>query len=247
MITETHVTVAVIAKECLPGRVKTRLCPPLTPGQAAAIAQASLSQTLAFVRDLPVTGRLLVLEGTARPQDAAGFRLIPQVAGGLDQRLAAICAAVPGPLLILGMDTPQLELQHVQELLEDWAAPAPEHDAWLGRASDGGFWGLAMHTPRGDLIRGVPMSTQRTGAHQLARLTGAGLRVGQLPMLDDVDTFADAAHVAAMVPGTPFAAAVAAAPAAAFAAAPAASFTAALTAAFAASLAGQADAVGSHR
>lgn len=213
MRTETNVTVAVIAKECLPGRVKTRLCPPLTPAQAAAVAQASLSQTLEFVRGLPVAARLLVLDGTARPEDADGFRLIPQATGGLDQRLAAICAAVPGPLLILGMDTPQLELQHVQELLDDWAAPSPVHDAWLGRASDGGFWGLAMHTPRGDLIRGVRMSTDQTGAEQLARLTGAGLQVGQLPMLDDVDTFADAAHVAAMVPGTAFAAAVAAAPA----------------------------------
>ncbi|MBG0740056.1 DUF2064 domain-containing protein [Paeniglutamicibacter antarcticus] len=210
MITETNVTVAVIAKECLPGRVKTRLCPPLTPAQAAAVAQASLSQTLEFVRGLPVTGRLLVLDGTARPEDSDGFRLIPQAAGGLDQRLAAICAAVPGPLLILGMDTPQLELQHIQDLLDDWAAPSPVHDAWLGRASDGGFWGLALYTPRGDLIRGVPMSTDQTGAAQLARLTGAGLQVGQLPMLDDVDTFADAAHVAATVPGTAFAAAVAA-------------------------------------
>ncbi|MCY0904407.1 TIGR04282 family arsenosugar biosynthesis glycosyltransferase [Arthrobacter sp. H14-L1] len=235
MITETNVTVAVIAKECVPGRVKTRLCPPLTPVQAAAIAQASLSQTLAFVRSLPVADRLLVLDGTARPQDAAGFRLLPQETGGLDERLAAICAVVPGPLLILGMDTPQLELQHVRELLDDWTTPAPVHDAWLGWASDGGFWGLAMHTPRGDLIRGVPMSTDQTGAQQLARLTGAGLRVGQLPMLDDVDTVADAAHVAAMVPRTTFAAAVAAA----FAAAPDA---------FAAPLAASpADAVGSHR
>ncbi len=208
MRTKINLTVAVIAKECLPGRVKTRLSPPLTPMQAAAVAQASLSQTLAFVRDLPVADRLLVLEGTARAQDAAGFQLLPQADGGLDQRLAAICDAVRGPLLILGMDTPQLQRRHVQELLEDWAAPAPVHDAWLGRASDGGFWGLAMREPRGDLIRGVPMSTVWTGTDQLVRLFEAGLNVGQLPMLDDVDTFPDAAHVAAMVPRTAFAAAV---------------------------------------
>ena len=39
----------VIAKEPLPGDVKTRLCPPCTLGQAAAIAEAALADTLAVV------------------------------------------------------------------------------------------------------------------------------------------------------------------------------------------------------
>ena len=40
----------VIAKECLPGRVKTRLHPPFTMAEAAAIAAASLADTLAAAR-----------------------------------------------------------------------------------------------------------------------------------------------------------------------------------------------------
>lgn len=203
-----QLTVAVIARECLPGRVKTRLCPPLTADQAADLAQISLSQTLETVRRFPVDQRLLVMDGTPREQDAAGFVVISQVDGGLDERLAAICDQSMGPLLILGMDTPQLNRNHLARLLHDWARPAPVHDAWLGRAADGGFWALAMREPRGALIRGVPMSTGTTGSAQLSRLTEAGLNVGILPQMSDVDSFTDAVSVAAQAPRTGFAASV---------------------------------------
>ncbi|MYS40540.1 glycosyltransferase, partial [Streptomyces sp. SID5998] len=43
-------TVLVIAKEPVPGRVKTRLTPPYTPREAAALAEAALADTLHTVR-----------------------------------------------------------------------------------------------------------------------------------------------------------------------------------------------------
>ena len=52
----------VIAKEPVPGRVKTRLTPPFTPVQAAALAEASLSDTLAAVAATTVARRVLALE-----------------------------------------------------------------------------------------------------------------------------------------------------------------------------------------
>ena len=45
--------VVVIAKEPIPGRVKTRLTPPFTPQQAAALAEAALADTLAAVAAAP--------------------------------------------------------------------------------------------------------------------------------------------------------------------------------------------------
>lgn len=203
-----NLSIAVVAKECIPGKAKTRLTPPLTPVQAAALAQASLSQTLDTLRSVPAARRLLVFDGTPRPDDAAGFDVVPQATGGLDERLAAICSLVTGPLLIVGMDTPQLAPELLAGVLADWSVPAPRHDAWLGPASDGGFWALGLHRPDGGLIRGIEMSTPRTGESQLARLAGAGLAVGLLPMLTDMDHFADALTVARDCPGTPFACAV---------------------------------------
>lgn len=202
-------TVAVIAKECLPGRVKTRLSPPLSPEDAAHLAQLSLSSTLETVRQLPARDRLLVMDGTPTAGDAKGFVVVPQVSGGLDERLAAICDAASGPLLIIGMDTPQFSLHHVAPLLKDWGTGTVVHDAWLGPASDGGFWALALRKPTGTLIRGVPMSTDTTGAHQYARLRAAGLTTGMLPELRDMDYFSDAVEIAAGMPGTEFSSAVA--------------------------------------
>ncbi|WP_246527534.1 TIGR04282 family arsenosugar biosynthesis glycosyltransferase [Pseudarthrobacter albicanus] len=201
-------TVAVIAKACVPGRVKTRLSPPLTPEQAASLAQLSLSRTLDTVRLLPARDRLLVMDGTPTARDTAQFTVVPQAAGALDERLAAICDAATGPLLIVGMDTPQLSTEHVAPLLRDWSSDAPRHEAWMGPATDGGFWALALRRPDGALLRGVPMSTDTTGAGQLARLTAAGLSVGMLPELRDMDHFSDALQIAAEIPGTDFAFAV---------------------------------------
>ena len=202
-------TVAVIAKECAPGRVKTRLSPPLTPEEAAALAQLSLSRTLDTVRNLPARHRLLVMDGTPTERDAAHFALLPQASGGLDERLAAICDAVSGPLLIIGMDTPQLSADDLVPLLDDWSAALARHEVWMGPATDGGFWALALRRPDGTLIRGVPMSTTTTGGRQLARLTAAGLNVGMLPELRDMDHFSDALQIAAEIPDSAFAGAVA--------------------------------------
>lgn len=203
------VTVAVIAKECLPGKVKTRLVPPLSPVDAARLAQLSLSRTLATVRQLPVRRRLLVMDGTPIETDEEGFTVLPQVRGGLDERLAAICDIVSSPLLIVGMDTPQLASAHLAPLFRDWAS-AGGHDAWMGPAVDGGFWGLALRHPDGGMVRGVPMSTDRTGADQRARLVALGLSVGALPELRDMDYFSDAVQIAGDIPGSRFAAAVSA-------------------------------------
>jgi glycosyltransferase A (GT-A) superfamily protein (DUF2064 family) len=188
-----------MAKEPVPGRVKTRLVPPCTPRQAAALAEAALADTLHAVLAAPARRRVLVLDGEPGPWLPPGFDVVPQCGGGLDERLAAAFAAVPGPALLIGMDTPQLT---PALLAVDWEAA----DAWFGPAADGGFWGLGLRRPDGALVRGVPMSTADTGAVQQARLHAAGLRVAELPRLRDVDTAADAVAVARQAPQSRFAA-----------------------------------------
>ncbi|MBU7600764.1 DUF2064 domain-containing protein [Streptomyces sp. P38-E01] len=192
-------TVLVIAKEPVPGRVKTRLTPCFTAEQAALLARAALADTLATVRALPCTHRIVALQGRPGPWLPDGFDVVPQGTGGLDERIERAFARCTGPTLLLGMDTPQLHAGHLAPLL---AANAWEHcDAWYGPATDGGFWALALREPRPGLVIGVPMSRPDTGAHQRSRLTGHGLRVADLPALTDVDTAADAADVAPLCAG----------------------------------------------
>ncbi|MGW5047356.1 TIGR04282 family arsenosugar biosynthesis glycosyltransferase [Streptomyces griseoluteus] len=196
-------TLLVIAKEPRPGRVKTRLTPPFTPVQAAALAEAALTDTLRAVVAAPATRRVLVLDGRPGPWLPAGFEVVPQCAGGLDERLADAFARCSGPALLVGMDTPQI----TPDLL---SLDFTDCDARFGPAEDGGFWALGLARPEPGLLRGVPMSVPETGSVQRERLAAAGLRVRELPRLRDVDTAADAHAVAALAPDTTFAARLAA-------------------------------------
>lgn len=212
--------VVVIAKECLPGRVKTRLHPALSFEGAAELASASLDDTLETVNSLTArpARRILAFDGVTPPAAAAGWEILPQVAGDLDERLAAIFDSCDAPTLLVGMDTPQLSAELLAPVFADWAAAArpgpglrsPAADAWFGPAADGGFWALGLNKPTGALIRGVAMSRDDTGATQLARLQDAGLRVRVLDTLTDVDTIEAAHDVAALAPDGRFAATLAA-------------------------------------
>ncbi|GAB2471058.1 hypothetical protein GCM10027162_78090 [Streptomyces incanus] len=70
-------TLLVIAKEPRPGRVKTRLTPPFTPGQAAELAEAALADTLHAVAATPAARRVLVLDGAPGPWLPPGFDVVP--------------------------------------------------------------------------------------------------------------------------------------------------------------------------
>lgn len=199
------VQVVVIAKTPSPGRTKTRLTPPYTPGQAAALAGAALADTLDVVARVPAERRVLALDGAPTLDIPPDFEVMPQRGDGLDERLAAgfadAYAALARPVLLVGMDTPQL----TPALVNRAVAGLEAADAVVGPAADGGFWLLGLRVPDDGLIRGVPMSTSHTGRDQRLRLRRAGLRVGLLPVLTDVDTAADVRHVAAAAPRTRFA------------------------------------------
>jgi glycosyltransferase A (GT-A) superfamily protein (DUF2064 family) len=200
-------TLIVLAKECLPGKVKTRLHPPFSLEEAARIASASLADTLAVADSVDATRRILCFQGTRTPPGAHGFELLPQVSGGLDERIAAAFDASQGPTVLIGMDTPQITPALLAPVFETWP---DDVDAWFGPARDGGFWALALAEPSGDLIRGVPMSQSDTGRHQRRRLTGAGLRVRDLPQLTDMDTVTDLDDIVGGIPGSSTATTVAA-------------------------------------
>lgn len=199
MIASSELTIMILAKEPRSGMVKTRLLPEVTAEQAAQLAAAALQDTLETVLNTPATRRILVLDGSPGDWVPAGFEVIPQVSGGLNERLAGAFSAVSGPALLIGMDTPQLL---PQDLRVDLAAA----DAWFGPSFDGGFWLIGMKVPDPTVFADVPMSTSDTGRIQLDRLLLTGRRVQQLGVQRDVDTAIDARVVAAAAPLTKFAA-----------------------------------------
>ncbi|REJ03915.1 DUF2064 domain-containing protein [Microbacterium bovistercoris] len=189
-------TLIVMAKECRPGRVKTRLHPPLSLEQAARVARACLDDTVARIRRVG-DRRVLCVQGVL--PGIPGFEQVAQGDGGLDERIGAVLDQIDGPVLLIGMDTPQLDPGLLARLADQWPADV---DAWFGPAVDGGFWllGLAGHVRRrGDLVRGVPMSQDDTGAMMRARLVDAGLRVHDVIALEDVDDISSLTRVGRLV------------------------------------------------
>lgn len=199
----------VIAKQPVPGRVKTRLCPPCTHQEAAAIAEAALADTLETVHAVSGADPVVVLDGEAGPWLPSGTRVVPQHGAGLARRLAFAFDEVGGPALLIGMDTPQVSAGLLGSACDRLATDA---DAVIGPALDGGWWAIGLRRPDGGIFTDVPMSTDRTHEVQRARLRERSLRVADLPALRDVDRAADAAEVACEVPGSRFAAAVASSP-----------------------------------
>ncbi|MFI7603368.1 DUF2064 domain-containing protein [Actinoplanes sp. NPDC049681] len=183
----------VLAKTPVPGRVKTRLCPPWTYEQAADVAAAALSDTIVAVSSAPATRRTLVVDGD-HPAPA-GWTRLAQRGRWLKDRLANAFADTAGPPTVLvGMDTPQLTAKLLAR-----AADFTDADATLGLAEDGGWWALGLRRA-GDasVLRSIATSTPETGAQTLTALRDRGLRVTLLPVLRDVDTAPDARAVAQM-------------------------------------------------
>lgn len=198
----TAVHILVMAKAPVPGRVKTRLCPALTSVEAAALAETALADTLQAVAASSAERRLLALDGEPGPWLPSGFEVVRQVDGGLDERLVAAWDRAGGPGIQIGMDTPQVTAELLDEclarLVDGGAASA------LGLATDGGWWAIGLRRPDPAVFLGVPMSKAWTGRSQLARLRRLGLDPVLLPRLRDVDLLDDIAAVAALAPRSRF-------------------------------------------
>jgi rSAM/selenodomain-associated transferase 1 len=215
-----NVCLLVVAKAPVPGFAKTRLCPPATPEQAAAIAAAALLDTLdaALATGLhtvvALTGTLArAVHAQQLAETLTRCTTIQQRGDGFAQRLvhahADAAALKPGAAILqIGSDTPQLTAATLVEAAA--ALHSDGHGAVLGPASDGGWWALGLRDPaHAALLHDVPMSTSDTGRRTAAALTGARLRVRLLAELSDVDTMADAERVRVQAPHGRFAAAVA--------------------------------------
>ena len=196
----------VLAKEPIAGLVKTRLCPPCSPSEAAAIAEAALADTLQAAVASGADRVVVSLDGRPGAWCPAGVEVVDQGQGTLSDRLAATWRSTRGPALQIGMDTPQADASILAAAMAQ-LVDGPD-TAVLGQAVDGGWWAVGMLEPHPEVFAGVPTSQTDTGRRQLSRLVESGLATGLLPRLRDVDAWADAVAVAALCPGSRFGSAV---------------------------------------
>jgi len=193
-------SVLVVVRPGAPGPAHSRLVPPLTVEQAAAIQEALLLDTLAGCRAEFPDAALLY----ADPEEAAELRrlagpdvpLLLQEGRGLADalRFGAARHGEAGPVALVSSDIPGIppgSLERAFALLEEDA------DVVLGPTLGGGYWLVAMREYSDAPFRSIPWSTPAVHAVTLRRCEQAGLRVAELDPWRDVDTPVDLAFLLA--------------------------------------------------
>jgi len=192
--------VLVVAKAPLPGRAKTRLVPPLSAEQAAALGEALLADTLAACRAEVADVGILHAEASESPVlralAGADVPLLLQEGRGLGDALRLgmrrlLAAGRPGALV--SSDVPGLprgSLRRAFTLLEEGRC-----DVVLGPALDGGYWLIAMREYSDAPFEAIPWSTPAVLAATLKRCEAAGLAVATIEPRRDVDTAVDLAFL----------------------------------------------------
>jgi rSAM/selenodomain-associated transferase 1 len=186
--------VAIMAKAPRAGEVKTRLCPPLAPDEAADLYRAFLLDKIEQVRSLD-TARPAIAYAPAEARVffetvAPGFTLIPQRGRDLGARLAAafeelLVGGAPGALLI-DSDTPTLPRELLETALR--LITGPDTDVVLGPSEDGGYYLIGLRTPRPELFADMAWSTRAVLPETIRRARALGLRLASLAPWFDVDT-----------------------------------------------------------
>lgn len=203
------VAVAVMAKAPGAGAVKTRLCPPLTPREAAALARGFLRDTIAKVRGLhgatPAIAYTPDSERALFARLAPDFALVPQRGTDLGARMRSTLAALLGAghraAIAIGTDTPTLPAAVLARAVEHIASG--DVDVVLGPAADGGYYLVGVRADHAALFAGVPWSTDAVLAITRHRAAEAGLRCALLPAWFDVDTPDDLARLRMALADTP--------------------------------------------
>jgi rSAM/selenodomain-associated transferase 1 len=192
----------VFAKAPRPGAVKTRLCPPFTPAQAAALyacmlddvleASAALARRFDLVPVLAVHPPEAVRELGAR---APGFEALaqrgPDLSARMENAAADLFARGHAPVLLRGSDSPCLGEATLAAALEALATV----DVALCPDRDGGYGLVGLRAPAPGLFA-HPMSTASVLRATQRRARAGGLRVAVLETGFDVDTAADLALLA---------------------------------------------------
>ncbi len=188
--------VVVMGKIPRAGRVKTRLCPPLTGAQAATLYRAFLADVFAFVEaDAPDARHVFscaLAEGdtltAARALAPRRWEVVAQRGDGLGARIAhARDMGAATRVVILGSDAPTMapgRLGLAFEALET-------HDAVFGPTEDGGYDLIGLAGPHAALLEGIPWSTPDVMAATERAADGAELAIVKLDVGYDVDRAED--------------------------------------------------------
>jgi rSAM/selenodomain-associated transferase 1 len=181
----------IVGKPPEPGQTKTRLVPPLSAEDAAALYRGFLLDCVALGLDLGWE-QVTVVHPTAGRQALAA--LLPAQVRLLEQRGQGLADALPyafathlaegfSRVVLIGSDNPTLP----PGLIERACVALDAHDVCIGPSVDGGYYLIGLREPHLGVFDTIEWSTSRVYGQTLARAERLGLRVHRLPAWYDVD------------------------------------------------------------
>lgn len=194
--TNGTIAVAIVCKAPVPGQSKTRLSPPLTPDQCAALSACFIRDLARTVHSLAqtdaVTGYAVYTpqgsEAVLHPLLPERFRLMLQGEGDLGARMrkaiADLLAAGHAGVILLNSDAPTLPLAILRAAVQ---AVRSGDNVVLSPALDGGYALIGLSQPHPGLFSDIPWSTDQVYRLTLARAHALGLPVVPVPGWYDVD------------------------------------------------------------
>ncbi|MFA6147377.1 MAG: TIGR04282 family arsenosugar biosynthesis glycosyltransferase [bacterium] len=189
--------VVLMAKAPDPGRVKTRLCPPLAPAEAAQLYACMLGDAAEEISSLARVGRYLFLDPPESANRLPGapfsaFERFPQRGRDLGDRMwdAAATAFRHGAhrVVIVGADFPSLSAGTIRRAFRELSTGA---SVVFGPSADGGYYLVGLSSPDERLLRGFRWSTAEVLRDAAARCRILSAPFSFLPPGRDVDTGED--------------------------------------------------------
>jgi rSAM/selenodomain-associated transferase 1 len=187
----------IFAKAPIPGQVKTRLCPPLAPDEAATLHGTMVLDVLERSRNLLGFDRFLACAPSKQHPffkavgTRQGVHLLEQINEDLGCRMhQAVCSVFDSgyrSAVVVGTDLPAIHADWFRQALKGLA----DHDVVLGPSVDGGYYLIGLNNPAVELFFDIPWSTDQVLTSTQKKAQSLSLSVQLLTQQRDLDTLAD--------------------------------------------------------
>ena len=188
---------AVMAKAPRPGKVKTRLSPPLTPEQAAIINICFLRDTTENIATVTSSNRAAgIISYTPLGDESlfdnllpADFALIPQRGDDFGERLLTtaqdLLACGYGSVCLIDSDSPTVPAVAFHQAVAELAKPGDR--IVLGPSQDGGYYLIGLKRAHSEPFTNITWSTSTVFAETIAATEAVNIETTILPLWYDVD------------------------------------------------------------
>ncbi len=187
-----NIKLLIFAKHPTPGKVMTRLCPPLSHDDAARIQRACIRMLCErSFRGWPVRPTLVIspddAEDETREFVGPYIPIATQGEGDLGERLSRVCKAQfdagEKTLLIIGTDSPTMPFDTPKLVMKKLG----KSDVVVGPTEDGGYYCIGLRKFDKRLFTNIDWSSDRVFEQTQAQAKQCKFKFDTLPEWYDID------------------------------------------------------------